>query len=64
VIEACLLVEVDQPEHASTEQILEIALWSRSRARNSLGLIVEEKRNRDILKAYHPQKLSLHTITL
>jgi hypothetical protein len=25
-IEACLLVEVNQPEHTSTDQILEIAL--------------------------------------
>jgi predicted RNase H-like HicB family nuclease len=25
-IEACLLVEVDQPEHTNTDQILEIAL--------------------------------------
>jgi predicted RNase H-like HicB family nuclease len=27
-------------------------------------LIVEEKRNRDILRTYHPRELSLHTITL
>jgi hypothetical protein len=27
-------------------------------------LIVEEKRNRDILRTYHPRELSLHTISL
>jgi predicted RNase H-like HicB family nuclease len=32
--------------------------------RQVIHLIVEEKRNRDILRAYHPQELSLHTITL
>jgi predicted RNA binding protein YcfA (HicA-like mRNA interferase family) len=29
-----------------------------------IHLIVEEKKNRDILQAYHPRELSLHTITL
>jgi predicted RNase H-like HicB family nuclease len=32
--------------------------------REVIHLILKEKGNRDILKAYHPQKLSLHTITL
>jgi predicted RNase H-like HicB family nuclease len=32
--------------------------------REVIHLIVEEKKNRDILKAYHPRELSLHTITL
>ena len=32
--------------------------------RGVIHLIVEEKRNRDILKAYHPKELSLHTITV
>ena len=32
--------------------------------REVIYLIVEEKRNRDILRTYHPQELSLHTIAL
>jgi predicted RNase H-like HicB family nuclease len=32
--------------------------------REVIHLIVEEKRNRDILRTYHPRELSLHTITL
>ena len=32
--------------------------------REVIQLIVEEKRNRDILRTYHPRELSLHTITL
>ena len=32
--------------------------------REVIDLIAEEKRNRDILKAYHPKELSLHTITV
>jgi predicted RNase H-like HicB family nuclease len=32
--------------------------------REVIHLIVEEKKNRDILKTYHPKELSLHTITL
>jgi len=32
--------------------------------REVINLIVEEKKNRDILRAYHPRELSLHTITL
>lgn len=32
--------------------------------REVIHLIVEEKKNRDILKTYHPRELSLHTITL
>jgi len=32
--------------------------------REVIHLILEEKKNRDILKAYHPRELSLHTITV
>ncbi len=32
--------------------------------REVIHLIVEEKKNRDILKTYHPRELSLHTTTL
>jgi predicted RNase H-like HicB family nuclease len=32
--------------------------------REVIELIAEEKKNRDILKTYHPEELSLHTITL
>jgi len=32
--------------------------------REVIELIVEEKGNREILEAYHPKELSLHTITL
>ncbi len=32
--------------------------------REVIHLIVEEKKNRDILKTYHPKELSLRTITL
>ena len=32
--------------------------------REVIQLIVEEKRNREILATYHPRELSLHTITL
>jgi predicted RNase H-like HicB family nuclease len=32
--------------------------------REVIEMIAEEKRNRDILRTYHPQELSLHTITL
>jgi predicted RNase H-like HicB family nuclease len=32
--------------------------------REVIHLITEEKTNRDILNAYHPKELSLHTITL
>jgi predicted RNase H-like HicB family nuclease len=32
--------------------------------REVIELIVEEERNREILAAYHPRELSLHTITL
>ena len=32
--------------------------------REVIHLIIEEKKNRDILKAYHPKEFSLHTITL
>ena len=32
--------------------------------REVIEMIVEEKRNRDILNAYHPKELSLHTITV
>ena len=32
--------------------------------REVIRLIVEEKKNRDILNTYHPEELSLHTITL
>jgi predicted RNase H-like HicB family nuclease len=32
--------------------------------REVIYLIVEEKRNRGILRTYHPRELSLHTITL
>jgi len=32
--------------------------------REVIRMIAEEKRNRDILRTYHPQELSLHTITL
>jgi predicted RNase H-like HicB family nuclease len=32
--------------------------------REVMDLIVQEKRNRDILKTYHPKELSLHIITL
>lgn len=29
-----------------------------------ISLILEEKKNREILENYHPKELSLHTITL
>jgi len=32
--------------------------------REVIELILEEKRNQEILKNYHPKELSLHTITL
>ncbi len=32
--------------------------------REVIELIAEEKKNRDILETYHPEELSLHTITL
>mgnify|MGYP001610990737 FL=1 len=32
--------------------------------REVISLVIEEKKNREILKSYHPQELSLHTITL
>ncbi len=32
--------------------------------REVIRLIVEEESNRDILRAYHPKEVSLHTITL
>lgn len=32
--------------------------------REVIRLIIEEKKNKEILKSYHPQELSLHTITL
>lgn len=32
--------------------------------REVVRLVIEEKKNREILKSYHPQELSLHTITL
>lgn len=32
--------------------------------REVIELILEEKQNREFLKGYHPQELSLHTITL
>jgi predicted RNase H-like HicB family nuclease len=32
--------------------------------REVIRLVAEEKRNRDILRTYHPKEVSLHTITL
>ena len=32
--------------------------------RGVIELILEEKKSREVLKSYHPQELSLHTITL
>jgi len=32
--------------------------------REVIDLITEDKKNRDILAKYHPEELSLHTITL
>ncbi len=32
--------------------------------REVIELIIEEKKNRDILRTYHPREVSLHTITL
>ncbi len=32
--------------------------------REVIRLVIEEKKNRELLKSYHPQELSLHTITL
>jgi len=32
--------------------------------REVIDLIVEEKKNGEILRTYHPKELSLHTITL
>ena len=29
-----------------------------------IALILEEKKNREIINSYHPKELSLHTITL
>lgn len=32
--------------------------------REVIQLVIEEKKNQEILKSYHPRELSLHTITL
>ena len=32
--------------------------------REVIRLVAEDKRNRDILRTYHPEEVSLHTITL
>jgi len=32
--------------------------------REVIQLVVEEKKNRDILETYHPKEFSLHTITI
>ena len=32
--------------------------------REVIRLVIGEKKNQEILKSYHPQELSLHTITL
>jgi predicted RNase H-like HicB family nuclease len=32
--------------------------------REVIDLIAEEKKNRDILRTYHPRELRLHTVTL
>lgn len=32
--------------------------------REVLALVLEEKKNKDVLKYYHPKEISLHTITL
>lgn len=32
--------------------------------REVIRLVTEERRNRDILRTYHPKEVSLHTITL
>ncbi|MEK7450384.1 MAG: type II toxin-antitoxin system HicB family antitoxin [Patescibacteria group bacterium] len=32
--------------------------------REVIALILEEKKNQEILESYHPKELSLHTITL
>jgi len=32
--------------------------------REVIRLVAEERRNRDILRRYHPKEVSLHTITL
>jgi predicted RNase H-like HicB family nuclease/predicted RNA binding protein YcfA (HicA-like mRNA interferase family) len=32
--------------------------------REVIDLILEEKKNRDILRTYHPREISLHTIAL
>ena len=32
--------------------------------REVIGLIAGEKKNRDLLKTYHPEEFSLHTLTL
>lgn len=32
--------------------------------REVVGLVIQEKESREILKSYNPQELSLHTITL
>jgi predicted RNase H-like HicB family nuclease len=32
--------------------------------REVIQLVMEEKKNRDLLETYHPTELSLHTITL
>jgi len=32
--------------------------------REVIRLVAEERRNRDILRTYHPKEVSLHTITL
>jgi predicted RNase H-like HicB family nuclease len=29
-----------------------------------ISLVLEEKKNREILNSYHPQELSLHTLTM
>lgn len=34
------------------------------RIREVIDLVMEEKENREVLKSYHPQELSLHTIRL
>ena len=32
--------------------------------REVIELVLEEKKNQEILKSYHPKEISLHTITL
>ncbi|MBI2251159.1 MAG: type II toxin-antitoxin system HicB family antitoxin [Armatimonadetes bacterium] len=53
----CLLFEECYTQGKTLDEALK-------NAREVIYLILGEKKNKDILKSYHPKELSLHTITL